>query len=60
MALPVTKKAFSGVVLSYKLSKHLKVFADYSRLYNGKGFSGRAKIKNTHADLAIIGVSYAF
>ena len=49
-----------GVGASYKLSKHLKVFADYSRLYSGKGFSGRAKIKNTHVDLAILGVSYAF
>ena len=49
-----------GVGISYKLSKHLKVFADYSRLYSGKGFSGRAKIKNTHVDLAILGVSYAF
>ena len=49
-----------GGGLSYKLSKHLKVFADYTRVYSGKGFSGRAKLKNTHVDLAILGVSYAF
>ena len=49
-----------GIGFSYKLSENSKVFFDYNNLYNGNGFSGRAKIVKTHVNFAVIGVSYVF
>ena len=49
-----------GAGVSYKVARRLEVFADYTRLYDGDGFQGRAKARNVHADSVIVGVSYAF
>ena len=49
-----------GAGVSYKLLDHVDLFADYTRLYGGKGFSGRARVKKTHADLIVMGVTYVF
>ena len=49
-----------GAGISYKLSDHFDLFTDYTRLYGGKGFSGRARKKETHADLIMMGVTYVF
>ena len=49
-----------GVGISYDLSAHIKLFVDYTSLYEGHGFDGRAKVRNTHVDLVIAGASYVF
>ncbi len=49
-----------GAGLSYKASDKLSVFADYTKVYSGDGFDGRAKARTIHVDLMAIGVSYEF
>ncbi len=49
-----------GVGISYTLSAHITLFVDYTSLYEGHGFDGRAKVRNTHVDLVIAGASYVF
>ena len=49
-----------GVGAAYNTTKNMKIFADYIRLYDGKGFNGRAKKRNVHVDSIITGVSYVF
>jgi opacity protein-like surface antigen len=49
-----------GVGITYQISLHTKVFADYTRLYDDKGFDGRAKLRDVYVDTIILGVQYAF
>ena len=49
-----------GGGLSYNVADHFELFADYTRLYDGKGFGGRARKKQTHADAILAGVVYVF
>jgi len=49
-----------GVGVSYALTEHLTVFIDYSQLYDGTGFDGRAEKRSVDADMFIVGVTYVF
>lgn len=49
-----------GLGLGYDIDKHIKLFVDYSTLYNDLGFAGRAKLRNVHVDMIGTGVTYAF
>jgi len=49
-----------GVGVSYKLNDNISLFADYIRVYNKKGFDGRAVKDNLKAKLITIGATYNF
>jgi len=49
-----------GAGASYELDNHWCIFADYTRLYDDKGFDGRASDSNIKIDTAIAGIKYRF
>jgi opacity protein-like surface antigen len=56
-----TEEGFQwGVGAIYRVTENVGIFADYTSLYNGKGFDGRAKNRSVNADSVMIGVTYAF
>jgi opacity protein-like surface antigen len=49
-----------GLGASYAMTESYSIFVDYTQLYDGTGFDGRAQKRSVDADMFIIGVSYAF
>ena len=49
-----------GAGVSYELDDHWGIFADYTRLYDDKGFDGRASDSNIKIDTATAGIKYRF
>jgi len=49
-----------GIGLGYYISDNLEVFIDYAKLYDDKGFGGRAITQTIDTDVWMMGVNYAF
>jgi len=49
-----------GAGVEYKINKNLSVFADYLRVYNKKGFDGRAMQDRQRVTLMTTGIIYKF
>jgi len=49
-----------GAGVSYKITENFSFFVDYMKLYNKKGFDGRAETANISIDAIGVGVSYNF
>jgi len=49
-----------GAGLSYSVTEHISLFADYVKLYDDKGFDYRALSDDIEADSWTVGMSYRF
>ena len=49
-----------GIGAQYEVMENVILFADYVRLYDGKGFDYRAQDEDVDADVWTIGLSYRF
>ena len=49
-----------GAGVSIKATESLSLFADYVRVYQGKGFDGRATTEHQHINLLSAGIIYKF
>ena len=49
-----------GAGIDYSVSETVSLFADYTRLYSGKGFDGRSEADTLHLDQLTFGLHYHF